>query len=437
MLRYIVGLLLGLLATGTVAAQDDVFEEITVYGDLFARWDNTRWLINTEVALPYALTMHREENLGFRTKMFQIRAVLACSKEYRLNAKNYEVDCELEDIGIRMTSWDRWRSYQFTNQRKAFKALEEQGPLEEAEVVIPDPKGMLVAEYVDLKPVRVPMPYYGPKLRDLGVMDVECEVTLDLNANGKVKNVYVQSCPEPFQQATEERLATWRFKPTDQAVRTSLTIPFQVKVDKILHEVDERLTGAKLQIQVRDDGQVQNVDIEGLTSHDERTRRINETLRLILSRMMAGFDMKLRKWNNLSEGQWVEYNPELMAMPTPDFVASRGSSMLVHQLNKYKGELVVQSVGRGTISYGDGASENFFSTKFNGVSIYDREEGYMTERVWSLFGTPTASSAMADGSAGAPYWHAGRIRVLGDTEQADVGATEEVAMPGAPEGSWL
>jgi hypothetical protein len=107
--------------------------------------------------------------------------------------------------------------------------------------------------------------------------------------------------------------------------------------------------------------------------------------------------------------------------------------MLVHQLNKYQGQLVVQSVGRGTISYGDGANENFFSTRFNGVSIYDKEEGYMTERVWSLYGNPTASSAMANSGAGAPYWHAGRIRVLKEGEVADVGETEEVAMPAAPE----
>lgn len=432
-MRQFLLVLVCLYGSVSFAQDDEVFEEVTVYGDLFARWDNTRWFITTEVALPYALTLHREENLGFRTKMFQIRSVLSCSKEWRLNRRHYEVDCEIEDIGLRATSWDRWRSYQFQNKKKAYKGIDGDAMLEELDVEIPSTAGRVAADYEELVPLRNPMPYYGAKLRDLGVMDVECEVTLDVNLNGKVAKAYVTACPAPFQEATTERLESWKFKALEENVRTTLTIPFAVKVKKILDEADKLLTGKQLQIQVSDDGQVQNVDIEGLEAHDRRTTRINETLRVLLARMMAGFDMKLRKWNNLSEGQWVEYNPELMAMPTPDFVASRGSSILIHQLNKYRGERVVQSVGRGTISFGDGAGENFFSTRFNGVSIYDGDEGYMTERVWSLFGTPTASSAMADGSAGAPYWHAGRIRILGDGEQVDVGPTEEVAMPGAPE----
>ena len=393
--------LVWLLFGATAAAQDgEVFEEVTVYGDLFARWDNTRWFITTEVALPYALTLHREENLGFRTKMFQIRSVLACSKEWRLNRRHYEVDCEIEDIGLRATSWDRWRGFQYQRKQSAYKGMDLEAHLEEHEVEIPPALGRETVEYADLKALRNPMPYYAPKLRDLGVIDVVCEVTLDINPAGKVTQAYVTGCPGPFQEQTKERLENWKFRAPEEKQRTSLTIPFAVKVQKILTEADEKLTGAKLQIQVSDDGQVQNVDLEGLEARDQRAARINETLRILLSRMMAGFDMKLRKWNNLSEGQWVEYNAELMAMPTPDFVASRGASLLIHQLNKYRGELVVQSVGRGTISYGDGSSENFFSTRFNGVSIYDPEEGYMTERIWSLFGTPTASSAIADGGAG-------------------------------------
>ena len=65
--------------------------------------------------------------------------------------------------------------------------------------------------------------------------------------------------------------------------------------------------GGRALIQVSDDGQVQNVDIEGLDeARDQREARINETLRVLLARMMAGFDMKLRKWNNLCSCQVVE-----------------------------------------------------------------------------------------------------------------------------------
>jgi len=159
---------------------------------------------------------------------------------------------------------------------------------------------------------------------------------------------------------------------------------------------------------------------------------MHETLRMIMARVIAGFDMKLRKHNNLNEGQWVEYNPALMSIPTPDFVTSRGSSMLIHQLNKYQGHRVVQSVGRGMITIGDGQTESNYDVDFNGVSIYDHDEGYMTERVWALHGNATASSYLAEGKAARPYWHAGRVVMLDPDEKPNVGRSVPVAAPGQP-----
>ena len=45
----------------------DVAEEVVVYGDLFARWDGTRWFIETETVLPYTLSLTADENRSVRT----------------------------------------------------------------------------------------------------------------------------------------------------------------------------------------------------------------------------------------------------------------------------------------------------------------------------------------------------------------------------------
>src|SRR5688572_5270208 len=76
---------------------DGTAEEVVVWGDLFARWDNTRWLIATELAMPYALPFAKNLNEAFPCPGFQIRTILACSKTWKLNNRHWEVDCVIED----------------------------------------------------------------------------------------------------------------------------------------------------------------------------------------------------------------------------------------------------------------------------------------------------------------------------------------------------
>lgn len=312
------------LAAEPAQAQDPgAVEEIVVWGDLFARWDDTRWMIQTEVAMPYWVWLAKDENLSFKSDAFQIRTILACSKEWKLGRHRYEVDCQLEDFGIQ-------------------SAVDEAKNLKEA--------------------------------------DVE-------------------------------------------------------RAQKVLDEIDAKLTGAKLQLQVVDDGRVVGVDLEGVPKNNRRQSVIHETLRQVMSRVILGFDMKLRKFNQLHEGKWVEYNPALMSMPPPMVEpsgggvpkqvggASQGSSMMVHYLNKYKGHVLVQSIGRGLIVW-DSVNYN---TDYIGVSIYDPDGGYMTERVWALDGMSTASSFFSTGN----YWHAGRIQILGEDDRPDVGPTQVISTRGS------
>ena len=308
-----------------VYEEDELFEEITVYGDLFARWDDTRWFVETELALPLPFTLKKDQNFEIRATAMQVRAVIRCNKTAQLRKKRWEVDCELEDIGMQVVPWRNDRSQKKLND------------------------GLLV-----------------------------------------------------------------------------------------LQEVDAKLTGAALQLQVADDGRVTNVDLEGVPKTNRRVASMHETLRQVMSRVIVGFDMKLRKFNQLHEGKWVEYNTALMSMPVPPpLTGVGGSSMVVHYLNKYQGQVLVQSIGKGGVniplptdvqtSTRRSAEERQlnFITELIGVSIFDAEEGYMTERVWSLTGKGTASSFFNAGT----YNHAGRIRMLGEKDAPSVGPTRLVSGP--------
>lgn len=78
----------------------DVTQEIVVWGDRFARWDNTRWFIETEVVQPWPLLLARDQNLEFETQEYRIRTIFACEKTHELSLRRQEVDCVIEDIGI-------------------------------------------------------------------------------------------------------------------------------------------------------------------------------------------------------------------------------------------------------------------------------------------------------------------------------------------------
>jgi hypothetical protein len=305
-------------------AADDAVEEVVVWGDLFARWDDTRWMITNELIVPYRFLLRKDENAEFGSREMQARAVIACEKDWKLGIRRYEVSCEIEDFAI-------------------------QAAIDEDRV-------------------------------------------------------------------NEDDIA---------------------RAQSVLDEIDAKLSGADIQLQVSDDGRVTNLDLEALTASTQREREIQESLRQILSRMVVGFDLRLRKYNQLNEGKWHEYNSKLMALPRPPEItggSQTGSSLVVHYLNKYQGHLVVQSIGKGldqiTIAGasrasatpgGDAISRNF-TIDLIGVSIFDQDEGFMLERVWALKGAETASSFFGSGG----YANNGRIAMLGTNDKPDCGPTRVV-----------
>jgi len=351
-------------------------EEIIVYGDDFARWDDTRWLVATELVLPGGVPFAADRNLSFVSFAFQVRAVVSCNKDDKLGKKKWEVSCEIEDIGLLVSS-----------QRRARRE----------------------------------------KDREM--------------------------------------------------------------VEEVLAEIDEKLTGLRVQMQVDFKGGVTNLDLEGIVARNDRQRLIQESLRQIVRRVTAGFHLRIPD-HAQREGRWIEYNSELMQLPSA--TASRGSTTLVHLVTPYEGLQIVQMIGEGTTvasipvaaaedspfgdssgqgaeisgggdggggfgpvselsvaspdagavalaSFGNGGGiELPYSMHATGVAIFDRSNGVMRERVWAAHGFATASAA--GGAGGPPFRNVGRlVQIVGD-DHPSVGPTTQVALPGKTiEGlpSWI
>lgn len=200
---------------------------------------------------------------------------------------------------------------------------------------------------------------------------------------------------------------------------------YRAHVQAILDEIDRKLTGASLQLQVSSMGRVTNIDLEGVAKGTTREAAMFATLSKVLSRVIVGFDMKLQNHDFLEQGFWVEYTSALMTIPQPEggSDASIANSMLIHRLSKLDGNLVAESRGKGLADVWG----NTFTTSFAGVAVYDPDSAYMTERVWILKGMPTANSWMD-----LPYWHAGRILQLDPDQRPNVGTTHVVTLPCCP-----
>jgi hypothetical protein len=290
---------------------EDVDETITVYSDLFKRWDGTRWHIKTEIVFPTSMPFADDHNHAFSAEALQIRTILACDKDWKLTGKRWQVHCKIEDIGL-------------------------------------------------------------------------------------------------------------------EAVVARRTVPTG-RVQDLLDIMDQKLTGADLQLQVLEDGRIEAVDLEGVSKRNSAEAALEESLRQILMRVTAGFDMRLRKFNDLRPGNWIEYTSKLMTLPSD--TASQGTSMVGNKLSRMDGHIIVESQGKGVATVGEGDSTNTYTTKLASVAVYDDQNGYMTERVWAMNAKPTASSWVAGDSH---YWHAGRIRQLKPDEKPDVGATTVISAPARP-----
>jgi hypothetical protein len=199
----------------------------------------------------------------------------------------------------------------------------------------------------------------------------------------------------------------------------------------LLDELDATLTDARLQLQVSEAGGVPDVDIEGVSAHDERTRLRQETLRELVSRVALPFHLAIP--DPVHDGKrWYEPHSRLLSIPT--LQGSVGSITLAHYLDGLGPDyFVVQSIGKATVKPYTGFNEiidtegkavdlaDIFDLDMHGVALVRRADGIMSERVWVVSGGLVPSSP--HNLDGLTYYHAGRLRILGPDERPGVGNT--------------
>lgn len=196
----------------------------------------------------------------------------------------------------------------------------------------------------------------------------------------------------------------------------------------ILEELDDRLSESQAQLQVRVDGRIVNLDMEGLDRRNRRVGAMNENLRLVMSRALAGLDLEFPDSSVSLDEVWPQYHNWVMQAPSA--VGTSGMSELLHKLREVRpdGTVLIETGGRGMIIPGE--TTNKYDTKVVAFAIFDPEEGFLVERTWAATGIPTASSGSNEGGAGLHYIQRGRMKLLGPDEQVDVGETAEVSPPG-------
>ena len=202
----------------------------------------------------------------------------------------------------------------------------------------------------------------------------------------------------------------------------------------VLAELDERLTGATLQIILRRDGQVRHVDLEGVDRSNRRISQNAETLRLLLLRAVSAFDLRLPQTVEDEAQGWAQF--ESLLMGTPHNRGTQGAGELVHRVRSTDGsQVVINTVGRGSVAPAtDGGTgpANVYMMDLETTSRFDRESGMLVRRTWAVIGTPTAGSAVNDGVRGVTYLQAGQLVYLPEGVETPVlWPTREASVPGA------
>jgi len=187
----------------------------------------------------------------------------------------------------------------------------------------------------------------------------------------------------------------------------------------VLEELDANLEASHLQLVLRKDGRLTGVDLEGMPTYNRRVSQNTETARLLVTRAVAGLDLRLPAHAVGAGEVWAQNGGRLMEAP---FAAgSQGSGEIAHRVKRVQDtRVVVQSVGRGMIAPATnsvtGPSDIYDST-LEGVAQWDVLEGTLVQRSWEVIGHPTAGSHIATGGAGYDYTQRGHLVLISEGDQ--------------------
>ncbi len=198
---------------------------------------------------------------------------------------------------------------------------------------------------------------------------------------------------------------------------------------EILPEVDQRVTGATIELSLRRDGRLEAFGLVGLPNRERREGLMAENVRIVLSRAFAAFELPLPRSGAAEGGVWAHSRNVLFQAPT--LIGTVGSAAFVNRATfGAEGLATIESAGRGVSQIGEGGIT--LSMEHHGTAVFDVAGGGLVERTWDVTGTPTASSAGNEGTRAPDYHQYGHLVRLAPGESFDVGETVEVDLPDAP-----
>ncbi|MEZ4318065.1 MAG: hypothetical protein R3F61_11195 [Myxococcota bacterium] len=223
----------------------------------------------------------------------------------------------------------------------------------------------------------------------------------------------------------------------DLAIAARPTNGDEDRVIDILNEYDEKITGARIVLKFGTDGRFETIDLEDVKHNrsNDRTRQIQEIMRLLLIRAYAGLEVILPKGGADKGKPWKVSDPEIMGFPS--LKGTAGGLAVTASVTREQGSKVVIETGgegtRGPAIYDQRDQiRNMWDMRMFSKVTFDMEKGELVKSEMLAEGTITPSSKLASAGTVPPYVQAVNVQDLAlDAEYAPLPPNAVIGVPPA------
>jgi hypothetical protein len=188
------------------------------------------------------------------------------------------------------------------------------------------------------------------------------------------------------------------------------------------------------------DGRVRSIDLEGVDKSIRRKQFIWESMRQLMVRALAPFNLQLpKKGDDKGYGYWVQQDHIGLTLPSNQ--GSLGGVNVIQKLTELpdlpENVSFIVSHGEGTIAtgeeVGDVSIRNSYGMVLDGSGRFDREAGVLLESQFYAEGRATASSTQAEAGLNAGYYQTSYVQLLAEGAEApSMGPSEELTIENSP-----
>ena len=231
----------------------------------------------------------------------------------------------------------------------------------------------------------------GQERRFLLQTEVELSDVMFFNAerNAEIRVTYFTLVADITCSPEITTKSSWELACQIGGVSLSAAPIFQdaARLPEVLAEMDEKFETAHLEVTLSRDGRVKALGLEGVSQRNRRISIIQEVMRLVMGRGVAGLDLQLPpKGTDKDRGIWKQKTSMAMALPSNQ--GTMGGAITTHRVSgNTDGIVSIVSEGEGTLGSGEmilvGGAErprNLFSMTFAGSARFDTVNGQLLER---------------------------------------------------------